>query len=53
MKTLGEVVRIDSKEAARSVNVRFTHDLLNMIARYRAVSYKAERIVQMIREMGA
>lgn len=54
MKTLGEMVKIDSTKAARAVhNSRFNHDLVNAIAKYRAVNYKAERIVKMLKEMGA
>lgn len=53
-KTLGEICEIDSRKAARAVNVsRFNHDLVNAIAKYRAVNYKAERIVKMLKEMGA
>lgn len=52
-KTLGEIAHIDSRKAARVVHNRFAHDLINGIARYRAVIYKADKIVTMIYEMGA
>lgn len=42
-KTLGEIAKIDSKRAARSVRQMFAHDLLNTIAKYRAQLYRAQK----------